>query len=272
MLTPQEVQEKKFEKAVFGGYDMVSVDEFLERLTTDYSALYKENTVLKSKLKVLVDTVEEYRAVDEAMRRTLFTAQRMADEMTRDAKTKYEETILRANAEAAESVRRLNAEKELETTRLKLLKEQTESFTRRVMEAYAKQIESIQAMKNQVLPSQTPAHLEAEFQTAREISDSLQSTLIGEQPAERTAKPQQAAPQQAVPAPQATMPMPPPPIPSSTPPPHEPQSDFEITLKGIQDKPFEEDASEEDTSRPRFEFPDLQSQFGQQYSGHGAQI
>ncbi|MDR3207713.1 MAG: DivIVA domain-containing protein, partial [Oscillospiraceae bacterium] len=61
MLTPQEVQDKKFEKAVFGGYDMGGVDDFLEQLTEDYAALFKENAVLKSKLKVLVDTVEEYR-------------------------------------------------------------------------------------------------------------------------------------------------------------------------------------------------------------------
>ena len=33
MLTPQQIQEVSFEKALFGGYDMDSVDEFLEPLT-----------------------------------------------------------------------------------------------------------------------------------------------------------------------------------------------------------------------------------------------
>ena len=49
MLTPQEVSERAFPKASFGGYNMTQVDEFLDVLTEDYSALYSENAVLKSK-------------------------------------------------------------------------------------------------------------------------------------------------------------------------------------------------------------------------------
>ena len=59
MMTPQEIQEKTFAKAVFGGYDMQMVDEFVEPLAQDYITLYKENEVLKSKLKVLVKKLED---------------------------------------------------------------------------------------------------------------------------------------------------------------------------------------------------------------------
>ena len=83
MLTPQEVSERAFAKASFGGYNMAMVDEFLDILTADYSTLYNENAVLKSKMKVLVDKVEEYRATEEAMRKALMTAQRMADDLDR---------------------------------------------------------------------------------------------------------------------------------------------------------------------------------------------
>ena len=58
MMTPQEVSQHAFAKASFGGYNMAMVDEFLDVLTEDYSALYKENAVLKSKMKVLVEKVE----------------------------------------------------------------------------------------------------------------------------------------------------------------------------------------------------------------------
>ena len=67
MLTPQEVSEHTFQKVSFGGYNMAQVDEFLDVLTSDYSALFNENAVLKSKMKVLVDKVEEYRSTAEAM-------------------------------------------------------------------------------------------------------------------------------------------------------------------------------------------------------------
>ena len=62
MLSPQDIAAQAFQKAVFGGYDMASVDEFLDQVQEDYSALYKENAILKNKLKVLVEKVEEYRS------------------------------------------------------------------------------------------------------------------------------------------------------------------------------------------------------------------
>ena len=55
MLTPQQIQDISFEKALFGGYDMDSVDDILEPLTEDYVTLYKENSVLKSKMRILVE-------------------------------------------------------------------------------------------------------------------------------------------------------------------------------------------------------------------------
>ena len=58
MLTPQDIQNKELTKAVFGGYDMAVVDDFLEEVSVDFAALYKENAILKSKLKVLVEKVE----------------------------------------------------------------------------------------------------------------------------------------------------------------------------------------------------------------------
>ena len=83
MFTPQEVSEKVFPKASFGsgGYSMSSVDEFLDALTEDYTAIFKENVTLKAKLKVLAEKVEEYRSTEEAMRQALLTAQKMASKL-----------------------------------------------------------------------------------------------------------------------------------------------------------------------------------------------
>ena len=101
MLTPQEISDKVFVKAVFGGYDMTGVDTFLESISADYAALYKENAILKGKLKVLVEKVEEYRSTEDAMRMALLTAQRMGEDMLSKATQKSEETIKSAESEAA---------------------------------------------------------------------------------------------------------------------------------------------------------------------------
>ena len=79
MLTPQEAESHVFPKASFGGYNMLQVDAFLDSLIEDYRTLYQENASLKSKMKVLVEKVEEYRATEDAMRMTLHSAQKMAD-------------------------------------------------------------------------------------------------------------------------------------------------------------------------------------------------
>ena len=65
MFTPQQIDQISFSRATFGGYDMQSVDEFLEPLTEDYVTLYKENALLKSKMKVLVSKLEEYRDTED---------------------------------------------------------------------------------------------------------------------------------------------------------------------------------------------------------------
>ena len=88
MMTPQEVATTTFPKATLGGYNMAAVDVFLDKLTDDYTELYKENEVLKGKMKVLVDKMEEYHSMEDTMRSTLLTAQKMANNMIREAEEK----------------------------------------------------------------------------------------------------------------------------------------------------------------------------------------
>ena len=104
MMTPQEVANCTFAKAVMGGYNMASVDDFLDKLTEDYTALYKENAALKAKLKVLADKMEEYRQVEDAMRSTLLAAQRTAQEIVSEAEKKRDAIAAEAEARKASLV------------------------------------------------------------------------------------------------------------------------------------------------------------------------
>ena len=108
MMTPQEVAGAAFAKAAIGGYNMAAVDAFLDKLTEDYSALYKENSTLKAKMKVLVDKVDEYRQVDDSMRGALLAAQKMAQEMVSEAEAKRDSLL----AEAEQTRRSMTAEAE----------------------------------------------------------------------------------------------------------------------------------------------------------------
>ena len=88
MFTPQQIDQVSFNRATFGGYDMQQVDEFLEPLTEDYITLYKENALLKSKMRVLVSKLEEYRKNEASMKDAIVNAQKTCDKMVRDAEIK----------------------------------------------------------------------------------------------------------------------------------------------------------------------------------------
>ena len=109
MFTPQQIDQISFRRATFGGYDMQSVDEFLEPLTEDYVTLYKENALLKSKMKVLVTKLEEYRKNEASMKDAIVNAQKTCDMMVKDAEAKCTQMLNDANAAAAENAKNADA-------------------------------------------------------------------------------------------------------------------------------------------------------------------
>ena len=98
MFTPQQIDQISFNKATFGGYNMQQVDEFLEPLTEDYVTLYKENALLKSKMRVLVGKLEEYRKNEKAMKEDVANAQKTCDRMVRETEAKCAQMMRSANA------------------------------------------------------------------------------------------------------------------------------------------------------------------------------
>ena len=130
MVTPQQLDEMVFPKAVFGGYDMQSVDELLMPLAEDYKTLYKENAVLKSKLRVLVEKLEEYRKQEATMQNAMVAAQQTADRVVQDAERKAAALMNEAekNAQHTAVMAARTQEIDLETERLNKAKEAASSF------------------------------------------------------------------------------------------------------------------------------------------------
>ena len=108
MFTPQEIDQIAFNRVPFGGYDMQAVDQFLEPLTEDYITLYKENALLKSKMRVLVGKLEEYRKNEASMKDAIVNAQKTCDLMVKEAEAKCTQMLTDANAAAAENSKNAN--------------------------------------------------------------------------------------------------------------------------------------------------------------------
>ena len=186
MLTPQEVKSHAFQRASFGGYNMGQVDEFLDILTEDYTALYNDNAVLKSKMKVLVDKVEEYRATEEAMRKALMTAQRMADELVREAEAKKAAILADAEAKAAARVAELSQQVEAEEFRLATAKNNTAAFVEQIRGLYAEQVQFL-AKLEELAPVTEAAPADRVEEAVSEIDDNVQR-LLAKAMAEATAE------------------------------------------------------------------------------------
>lgn len=157
MMTPQEVASHVFAKATFGGYNMTMVDEFLDQLTEDYTALYNDNTILKNKLKVLSDSIEEYRATDVAMRKTLLAAQQMADSMVSDAEKKKTQLEQDATQEAQARKSKLEVEIAAEEFRLQQAQKATADYVMKLHALHQEELDYLSRLGQMVPPEMAQA-------------------------------------------------------------------------------------------------------------------
>ena len=118
MFTPQQIEQISFGRAMFNGYDVQSVDEFLAPLTEDYITLYKENALLKSKMKTLVTKLEEYRENEASMKDAIVNAQKTCDMMVKEAEAKCTQMLNDANAAAMENAKNADALIDAENARV----------------------------------------------------------------------------------------------------------------------------------------------------------
>ena len=118
MFTPQQIDQIAFSKATFGGYNMQQVDEFLEPLTEDYVTLYKENALLKSKMRVLVSKLEEYRKNEASMKEAVINAQKTCDKMVAEAEAKCAKMLQGASTTVAANTQDNEAQLAAENARL----------------------------------------------------------------------------------------------------------------------------------------------------------
>lgn len=132
MLTPQEVAQRSFGKASFGGYNMAMVDDFLDELTADYEALFNENALLKQKLGVLSGKIREYQATEEGMRKALMTAQQTADDMVKETEAKCAKMLSEAETRTGAMKSEIAQSLAAENQKLEEARTSVEDFKKRV--------------------------------------------------------------------------------------------------------------------------------------------
>lgn len=139
MITAQDIQEKTFEKA-FNGYNMGQVDEFLDEMAAEITAMAKENAALKGKMRVLVEKVEEYRQTEDSMRLALLSAQKLSAQIESEAREKADAVMADAQQVSDRLTRAAREGIANEEAKLAEAKKVTEKFFEHMRTVCEKQI------------------------------------------------------------------------------------------------------------------------------------
>jgi cell division initiation protein len=110
MITPLDIENKKFSKQMMNGYSVEEVDDFLDDLTVDYSKNYKEATELKAKVDELNKSLEHYKMIEKTLQNTLVMAQTTAEDIKNVAKQQADQIVSEAKGTAQKQANELENE------------------------------------------------------------------------------------------------------------------------------------------------------------------
>ena len=154
MITPLDIENKKFSKQMMNGYNVDEVDEFLDEIMEDYEANYKELLTLRPKVEELNSALERYKNIENTLQNTLVMAQSTAEEVRNVAKQQAEQIISDAQREAENIIRSskegaLRAVEELEQQIR--LKEQQYNEAKKQFDIYKAKMEALLISQSELI-------------------------------------------------------------------------------------------------------------------------
>ena len=141
MITPLEIENKKFSKQMMNGYSVEEVDEFLDDLTADYERAYKQSTELKSRVDELESSLLHYKKIEDTLQNTLVMAQSTAEEVKNVARQQAEQIIKEAEGNARKSVDDLGQEILMKKKELEDIKKQFDVYKAKMESLLISQLE-----------------------------------------------------------------------------------------------------------------------------------
>lgn len=141
MLTPLDIENKKFSKQMVNGYNVDDVDDFLDEVTVEYQKMYKELNELNSRVEELNADLERYKTIEGTLQDTLVMAQSTAEEVKNVAKQQADQILKDAEANAKASVEDLNAQILAKKRELDDLKKQFDVYKAKMESLLISQLE-----------------------------------------------------------------------------------------------------------------------------------
>ena len=141
MLTPLDIENKKFSRQIVNGYSVEEVDDFLDDLTKDYEKMYKEVAEANNKLQDMQENISKYKNIETTLQSTLIMAQNTADEVRESAKMQAEQIINEAQTEAKQTVAELEQEIAIKRKELEEIQKQFDVYKAKMESLLISQLE-----------------------------------------------------------------------------------------------------------------------------------
>ncbi len=149
MITPLDIENKKFSKQMMNGYSVEEVDDFLDDLTVDYTKNYKEATELRNKISELEKSIEHYKNIEETLQSTLLMAQTTAEDVKKVASQQAEQIVNEAKGLAQKEVTDLENEIKLKRKELEDIKKQFDVYKAKMESLLISQLELLKDLNKE---------------------------------------------------------------------------------------------------------------------------
>ncbi len=141
MITPLDIENKKFSKKALNGYSTDEVDDFLDEVTVAYEKIYKEASDSKQMIEKLNNDLAKYKQMESTLQNTLLMAQSTAEDVKNVAKQQAEMIVSEAQTAAKEELLKLDAEIKLKQKELEDLQKQFDIYKAKMESLLISQLE-----------------------------------------------------------------------------------------------------------------------------------
>ena len=146
MITPLDIENKRFSKQMVNGYSVEEVDDFLDELTIDYEKIYKQVGEATKKASDMEEELKKYKNIENTLQNTLVMAQTTADEIKELAKQQADQIVKEAQGTAKQEV--IEIEQSIVTKRKELedLEKQIDVYKAKMESLLISQLELLKDM------------------------------------------------------------------------------------------------------------------------------
>jgi cell division initiation protein len=121
-MTPVEIRHVNLGRKPLG-YDRTETDELLENVAASFEHVWRERADLRDELEELESELARQKELEQALRNTLLSAERMADDMRAQARREADVIVAEARSSARDIMSGAEAERERIHTEIRRLKD-----------------------------------------------------------------------------------------------------------------------------------------------------